>query len=498
MVLKKILLLYFYISILFVQLTLAEENKSFIHSCNYPIPENWQYQTGQSYFGRNNYIEYIPGDMPLIITAPHGGYLEPSEIPPMANTLERDGGSQEYARLVVDKIFNLTGKRPHIIINHLTRHRLNANSTKDIATGGNYYSGIAWDEFHAYIEDAKKYIQSRCLRGLLLDFHTNGHSEGWVELGYGLSGSTLDLSSSSLNKSTYIDRSTVRSLSLQPNQNFIEVLRGSSSLGGVLSTKGVKVVPSPEFPGPDGGGYFDGGYNVRTHGSIKGGAIDAIQIESHYNYVNSGSTKRNIYSQQLAESILTYLEIQYKKPIKILSRINQGTDDAEELRQSSIGKMNLTSTNLDIVTDSNNYKQLIGLRFNNLNLPANAIIENAYIQFRTSVKTSTTTNLVIKLENTKSPLTYSSLSSNISNRTYTDLSVNWIPVSWSTGGEMSLKQQTPNLKNLIQDLLLKEENRLGLINSLAFSISGSGRRVASSFEGYPSLAPELVIQYTIP
>ena len=31
------------------------------------------YVPGQSYFGRNNYIEYVAGNAPVIYSAPHGG-----------------------------------------------------------------------------------------------------------------------------------------------------------------------------------------------------------------------------------------------------------------------------------------------------------------------------------------------------------------------------------------------------------------------------------------
>ena len=33
------------------------------------------YVPGQSYFGVRGFVEYIPGDSPVILTAPHGGGL---------------------------------------------------------------------------------------------------------------------------------------------------------------------------------------------------------------------------------------------------------------------------------------------------------------------------------------------------------------------------------------------------------------------------------------
>src|SRR5262249_16761368 len=38
-----------------------------------PIIPPGPYTPGQSYFGRNNYIEYIAGNSPLILSAAHGG-----------------------------------------------------------------------------------------------------------------------------------------------------------------------------------------------------------------------------------------------------------------------------------------------------------------------------------------------------------------------------------------------------------------------------------------
>ena len=36
------------------------------------------FTVGQIYFGFNDYTEFIAGDYPIIISAPHGGYLKAS------------------------------------------------------------------------------------------------------------------------------------------------------------------------------------------------------------------------------------------------------------------------------------------------------------------------------------------------------------------------------------------------------------------------------------
>src|SRR5262245_52259457 len=49
------------------------------------------YVAGQSYLGTNAYVEYLAGNAPVILTAPHGGSLAPSSIPDRTDA--RCGGS---------------------------------------------------------------------------------------------------------------------------------------------------------------------------------------------------------------------------------------------------------------------------------------------------------------------------------------------------------------------------------------------------------------------
>ena len=101
------------------------------------------YTPGQSYFGRNNYIEYVAGNAPVIYSAPHGGTLAPSEIPD--RTASRCGGSAttttdlntiDLVRAMRARHFARFGTYPHIIINHLARLKLDANRTAEEAACG--------------------------------------------------------------------------------------------------------------------------------------------------------------------------------------------------------------------------------------------------------------------------------------------------------------------------------------------------------------------------
>jgi hypothetical protein len=57
-------------------------------SCAEPAPIDYDYEMNQFYFGTNGWIEYRPGTLPIILAAPHGGYLEPAEIPVFSDGLD--------------------------------------------------------------------------------------------------------------------------------------------------------------------------------------------------------------------------------------------------------------------------------------------------------------------------------------------------------------------------------------------------------------------------
>ena len=114
-----------------------------------------QYIPGQSYFSANNYIEYIAGDLPIIIVAPHGGHLTPSNLPNIG-THGRDNGTQQTTLQLYDSIVSHTnGCIPHVIINHLHPTKLNAAREIDTAAGTNLDARQAWYDFHDFIDTVK-------------------------------------------------------------------------------------------------------------------------------------------------------------------------------------------------------------------------------------------------------------------------------------------------------------------------------------------------------
>lgn len=265
---------------------------------------------GASYFGRNQYIEYIAGDLPLVLSAPHGGDLRPDELPDREQAVAvADTWSLEYTLAVADVIYQLTGRHPHVVINHLQRVKLDAN--RDLAYGAQASPEAqqAWHEFHDFLDLAESSAVEQCGRGLYLDLHTNGQAGGWIQLGYGIPAGDLLLSNEELDRPAHVAESSLRSLSNVSGEGLSALLRGADSLGGLLADRGYRAVPSNFVPWPHGITYYDGGYNVVRHGSRNGGGVDGIQLETSMDYVRPENLQT--YTRVLGEAILSFMEIHY-------------------------------------------------------------------------------------------------------------------------------------------------------------------------------------------
>jgi hypothetical protein len=171
-------------------------------------------------------------------------------------------------------------------------------------------------------------------------------------------------------------------------------------------------------------------------------------------------------------------------------RVSASSDDAEE---SATGSMGLTSSDLELVDESSN--QTIGMRFNGIDIPQGATINNAYIQFQVDEISTVTTSLTIQGEAAVDAPTFILASDNISSRARTTGSVGWIPASWPSAGVAGPDQQTPDIATVIKEIVDNPGWSSG--NSMVIIITGTGKRVAESYNGTAAGAPLLHIEYSI-
>ncbi|MGH8928577.1 MAG: PKD domain-containing protein, partial [Acidimicrobiia bacterium] len=168
-----------------------------------------------------------------------------------------------------------------------------------------------------------------------------------------------------------------------------------------------------------------------------------------------------------------------------------GADDAEE---KPTGRVTLTNGDLDLVLDSST-NMTTALRFTGVNIPAGAIITNAYIQFRSDEIQADTANLVIQGHDVANAPAFTTVKFNITGRARTTAGVAWSPDPWTGNRLTGLAQRTPDLKSIVSELTAAGSGWTSG-NAMVFIISGSGKRTADSFEG--GFASRLVIEYSVP
>lgn len=279
-------------------------------------------QPGEAYFGRNQYIEYQPGDLPVIITAPHGGYLRPDEIPDRTwGTFAHDTNTQELTREIINAFMErYDGKRPHVIFCLLRRIKLDANRNIDEAAQGNYAAEYAWHEYHAFVEAAKQSVIADFGEGFYIDMHGHGHEIPRLELGYMLNSTDLRRTDDSLNQATYINKSSVRTLAATSPVSFPDLIRGPTSLGTLYELAGIPAVPSGPQPYPlEGEAFFSGGYNTGRHGSRNGGPISGVQIEAHSPGVRNTHANRQAFAAITAAVLDDYFAAHYDASLSVIA-----------------------------------------------------------------------------------------------------------------------------------------------------------------------------------
>lgn len=179
--------------------------------------------------------------------------------------------------------------------------------------------------------------------------------------------------------------------------------------------------------------------------------------------------------------------------------VSSGNDDAEEATSGTIGSIDLTSSDLELMTDGSK-TQIIGVRFGSITIPQGATINRAYVQFVTKGdKNPVSGNIYITAHNHDNAPSFTGTSFDISDRSQVADSVLWAGsthTSWGTtgGGTAGANQRTPDIKNVLQPVI----NRAGWApgSSVVVIFKGEGVRNACSYNNSAATAARLIIEYT--
>lgn len=292
------------------------------------------------------WLVYLPGQLPIVLSVPHNGDIKPSDIDPRqhgcvdatgaciwsptctprselkcaAETLA-DSYTQEMALKMSDQFFKVTGKRPHVIINQLHRSYLDANRPEDEASGGIPDMVAAYRQFMSKAAEVRDAVSRSCGPSLWVDVH--GHTvHDHVMLGYDVSGSAF---SGSTVSESYEETATIRHLSESFTGSFDALLRGGTSLGTFMMKEGIDTTPSQLAPRPlsVGSKYLEGATIVDNFGSKTRGNVDAVQMEipSKWRFGEAGSTGSRTeahakYAEHVVEAVLEFFQATYGFDVK--------------------------------------------------------------------------------------------------------------------------------------------------------------------------------------
>lgn len=221
------------------------------------------------------------------------------------------------------------------------------------------------------------------------------------------------------------------------------------------------------------------------------------QAGSSMVFIISGSGKRVAQAYEVSPALAPRLVIEVEddaapeaSSYTVDYRVSSSINDVEE---QANGSVNTNSTDLELVTDAS--VQTVGMRFEGVSIPAGAVITNAYLQFAVDETSNTATNLTIQAEDIAQAAAFTTGVRNVSSRSLTSAQVAWTPEVWNVIGEAGLKQRTPNLASIVQELVDRADWQNG--SAAVFVIKGSGKRVAEAYDGSPAQAPMLHVEYVV-
>lgn len=225
------------------------------------------------------------GELPILLTAPHGGKLSIQNIQERKKGVNiRDAYTFELTLGISKALHDKIGKSPYIVAAHCNRKYIDFNRTKEEAYEDESMKPI-YEKYHEYIAEFISKIKQQLSdeKKLLIDIHGQGSDFNTIFRGTQ-------------------DKITVTSLLAQYGE---DALTGPSSIMGILSAKGYTLFPSVLDNHTIEHASFNGGFTVGCYGSHNEDGIDAIQLE----FGKSFRLPKNMNhtAQDMASAIATFL-----------------------------------------------------------------------------------------------------------------------------------------------------------------------------------------------
>lgn len=214
-----------------------------------------------------NFFDIQVGNVPIIITAPHGGNNGdgPSDIEAVRLTddpddiIANDVATDDLALKAAGDLFGLLGNQNvYYVVNHISRQYIDLNRAKGAPAYDDPDAAPYWDYYHDTVQSYVDDVINTWGFGLLIDVHGQGQFVNSVYRGT-QNGDTVTNMINTFGEAA---------------------LTGPDSVMGRLETLGYDVEPDNNLPlAGDPETFYTGGFTVQTYGSDNPGGIDSIQLE---------------------------------------------------------------------------------------------------------------------------------------------------------------------------------------------------------------------------
>lgn len=270
------------------------------------------WKAGQVQFDNHKWTEVIVGDMPLVISVPHGGALNPEEIPDRdceGAVTVTDGRTIQTVKAIREAFLAKYHKSPYIIISHLSRKKVDQNREIEIATCGNALAKQGWNYFHSSIDTALTDAVRKFGHTIYIDFHGQSHPNRRLELGYSLTSQNLqDLFVGKEIKAAK-HTSLQNYLQKHPERTLSEMLFGKGAFGSIIYNLGKPATPALQDPHPvEDEKFFSGGYNTRRYTSSAHPLVFGWQIEANNQGVRDTEENRKAFAAVFVQAFTAFIE----------------------------------------------------------------------------------------------------------------------------------------------------------------------------------------------
>lgn len=272
-------------------------------------PLDWK--VGDSVYDDNQWLELIVGDMPLVISVPHGGSLKPDNVPDRdcpGITTVRDTYTIEMAEAIRKEMRDRYGKTPYLIIGHIARTKIDLNRDLEEASCNHEAVRQTWYDFHDFVDRSLERSTREFGRTLYIDLHAHGHEIQRLELGYNLGIADLGKVYTGTDLERLGGESSLGNLLDGTGRHELrELLLGDHAFGTLMADRGLPSVPSKQDPHPMAGEpFFNGGHNTRLYTSPEYPEVVGWQIETNRD-ARDNVQKRSNFAKAFCESYFSYI-----------------------------------------------------------------------------------------------------------------------------------------------------------------------------------------------